>query len=131
MRFINKGSDVQVRIKEKSLFGGEGCRWDCVRHGEVVELDEGIGLAYGFEMVTEGKINETKVETKQFEDFSKIRVPEFEEELSSIKGIGDKTAWDITKVFPTKEKLIEAIGLGAELPFRDDVADKLRSRYGE
>ena len=124
MKFRNNGPDVQVKVNEKSLFGGDGCRWECVRHGEVIELDEGIGLVYGFEMVTEGKINETKVETKQFES-------DFFNELKNINGIGAKTANDIIMIFSKKEKLIEAIGLGAELPFRDDVADKLRSRYGE
>ena len=138
MKFKNNGPDVQVRIKERSLFGGEGCRWECVRHDEVVELDEEIGLVYGFEKVTgvidqskqvkpkttEGKIGKTKVETKQFND------SDFFNELKSINGIGPKQAKDIV-VWGTKEKLIEAIGLGAELPFRDDVEEKLRRVYGK
>ncbi len=73
---------------------------------------------------------ETKVETKQIEDSSKIKVLEFEKELAKIKGIGFKTAWDITKVFPTEDKLREAISHDDELPFRDDIEKKLREKYG-
>ena len=124
MKFKNNGQDVQVRIKEKSLFGGDGCRWECVRHGEVIELDEGIGLVYGFEMVTEGKINETKVETKQFES-------DFFNELKNINGIGSKTAQDIVKIFPNSEELKNKIKNNEHLPFRDDVEEKLRRKYGE
>jgi len=127
MKFKNNGQDVQVRIKEKSLFGGDGCRWECVRHGEVVELDEEIGLSYGLDKVTEGKVGKAKVETKQFE-----YTPDdnFLKELMKINGIGPKQAKDIV-VWGTKEKLIEAIGLGAELPFRDDVAKLLKEKYGK
>ena len=127
MKFKNAGPDVQVRIKEKSLFGGDGCRWECVRHNEVIELDDEMGLAYGFEKVTEGKINETKVETKQFEYTPD---DDFLKELMKINGVGPKQAKDIV-VWGTKEKLIEAIGLGEELPFRDDVEEKLRRVYGK
>ena len=134
MKFKNNGPDVQVRIKEKSLFGGDGCRWECVRHGEIVELDEEVGLAYGFEMVsdgdqespkvTEGKIGKKKVETKQFNDSN------FFNELKAINGIGEKTAKDISS-FLTKEKLILLIKAGERLPFRDDVEEKLRREYGK
>ena len=124
MKFKNNGQDVQVRIKEKSLFGGDGCRWECVRHGEVIELDEGIGLVYRFEMVTEGKINETKVETKQFKS-------DFFNELKNINGIGSKTAQDIVKIFPNSEELKNKIKNNEHLPFRDDVEEKLRRKYGK
>jgi len=124
MKFKNNGPDVQVRIKEKSLFGGDGCRWECVRHNEVIELDEEIGLAYGFEKVTSGQIGKTKVETKQFES-------DFFNELKSINGIGKKTAKDIIEYSPTKEILIEKIKTRDGLPFRDDVEKILREKYGE
>ena len=72
-----------------------------------------------------------KVETEQVEDFSEIKVPDFEKELAKINGIGAKTAWDITKVFSTREDLENAISHGDELPFRDDIEIKLISKYGK
>lgn len=53
----------------------------------------------------------------------------FENELSQIKGIGNKTAKDIVKVYKDQESLLEAIKQSESLPFRDDVADKLRNHY--
>jgi len=136
MKFINRGPDVQIRIVEKSLFGGMGCRWECVRKGETIDLPEDIGLRNGLEKVTdeseekvtEGKIAETKVETKQFEPQKKKT--EFFEELKKINGIGEKTAKDIVN-YVTREELIERIGGGADLPFRDDVEKLLRKEYGK
>lgn len=55
---------------------------------------------------------------------------EYKEELTKIKGIGKKTAKDIMVVFETKESLIKEIGSGKELPFDDDVTDKLKNKYG-
>ena len=46
------------------------------------------------------------------------------------RGIGKKTAKDIIKVFPTEEKLKEAIEHDDELPFRDDIEKKLRDHHG-
>lgn len=133
MLFRNKGSPVQVRLKDNG-----GYKWEDVKTGETIELPEDVGIRYGFEKViesmqkvTEGKIGKTKVETKQFEDFSKIKVPEFEKELTKIKGIGAKTAGDITKVFPTEQDLRIAILNGEELPFYDNIEEKLRRKYGK
>ena len=128
MEFINRGTDVQVRIKEKSLFGGDGYRWKAVRHGEVVELDEKEGLAYGFDKVTEGKINETKVETKQFEA---PKDADFIKELKKINGIGEKTAKDIALIFPDSEDLKNKIQNNENLPFRDDICKLLEDFYGK
>ena len=75
-------------------------------------------------MVTEGKINETKVETKQFES-------DFFNELKAIDGIGTKTAKDIVKIFPNSEELKNKLKNNEHLPFRDDVEEKLRRKYGE
>jgi len=139
MKFINKGKDVQVRIPE----GPNRYRWTGVRTGEKVDLPESIGLAYKFKRVTDviddmkpivtaGKIGKTKVETKQIEsekDFIKNQ-SNFRFKLNEIDGIGLKTALDIIKVFPTEEKLKEAISHDDELPFRDDIEIKLRRKYG-
>ncbi len=54
---------------------------------------------------------------------------EFFKELTKTDGIGKKTAKDIV-VWGTKEKLIEAIKLKADLPFRDDIVNKLIEKYG-
>jgi len=126
MKFRNNGEAVQVRMSQ-----GEGYEWILLRKGETIELPRLVGKAYKFEeiKVTEGNIGKIKVETKQIEDFSKIEVPEFEKELTKIKGIGVKTAWDITKVFPTEQALRIAILNGEEMPFRDDVEAKLRRKY--
>jgi len=56
---------------------------------------------------------------------------DFRKELMKIKGIGAKTADDITKIYPNKEALVETIDNQADLPFDDDVADKLKNKYGE
>ena len=137
MKFKNNGESVQVRIKEKSLFGGEGCRWTCVKKGEIVDLPESVGLINGLEKVTvtEGEIGKTKVETKQIETDKKTDKIEytpddsFLKELCFINGIGEKTAEDIV-TWGTKEKLIEVIAKGGNLPFRDDVARLLEVNYG-
>jgi len=145
MKFKNNGESVQVRIKEKSLFGGEGCRWTLVKKGKIVDLPENIGLINGLEKVidvidqsnqvkpktTEGKIGTTKVSTKQIEK-EKVEYTSddlFLKELIEINGIGEKTADDIV-TWGTKEKLIEVIALGGSLPFRDDVEELLRGKYG-
>ncbi len=38
---------------------------------------------------------------------------------------------DIMKVFPTEEDLMGAISKDDELPFRDDIEEKLRKDYGK
>jgi len=136
MKFINRGQGTQIRIAEKSPFGGIGYRWKLVKNGETIDLSENVGLANGLEKVTDemkpkvtgGKVGDTKVETKQFEN---NYTPDdlFFEELKKIKGIGTKTAKDIV-VWGTKEKLIEVIELKKHLPFRNDIEAKLKKKYG-
>ena len=128
MKFINKGKGVQVRQSD-----GDGrFKWENVKTGETIDLPEDVGLRYGFEKVTEsiqkvteGKIGKIKVETKQFEEDTD---DEFFKELTKINGIGPKTAKDIV-IWGTREKLMEAIKINAELPFRDDIVQKLREKY--
>ena len=130
MKFINEGKDVQVRIPE----GPNRFRWTGVRTGEEIDLPESIGSVYGFKKVgevksTEGKIGDTKVETKQ------IEVPEYNSddlffnELIKIKGIGKNTAEDIIRVFSDEQKLKNAIKNYDKLPFRDDIEKKLKEEY--
>lgn len=151
MKFVNKGKTQQVRQDD----GPGRFKWKLLKTGETIELPEEIGLRYGLKKmidqvtpqdqgegnvpkITEGQIGQTKVETKQIEVENKdtkegreqAEFVTFHKKLNDIDGIGEKTAKDIVKVFPTEEKLKEAISHDDELPFRDDVEKKLRDKYG-
>jgi len=128
MRFINNGGPIKIR---KGNFK-KGFYWITIRTGEEIELDKNRGFAYGLNpvnSVTEGQIGSIKVETKQFEKLEYTPKDLFFKELIKIKGIGSKTARDIV-VWGTKEKLIETIKLKGNLPFRDDIENKLKEKYG-
>lgn len=56
---------------------------------------------------------------------------DFAKELESIDGIGKKTAKDIAKVFPDRESLASAVKNDDDLPFRDDVVEKLKEKFSE
>ena len=129
MKFINKGKDIQVRIREKT-----GYRWKAARKNKIINLPEKIGLINGLDQlnVTEGKIGKTKVETKQSVPEKEVQYTndsEFYKELLKIKGIGKFTAEDIVD-WGTKEKLIEVVKLKGALPFRNDIEKILRKKYG-
>lgn len=123
MIFINNGGPVKIRIG-----GVRNCHWVTIIKGESVELDTEVGRSYGFSVkTTEGQIGYNKVETKQ------IVSTDFFKELIKIKGIGKKTAHDITMIFPVREELIKTIRASTddnELPFRDDVSSILEEIYG-
>lgn len=55
----------------------------------------------------------------------------YEVELTKIKGIGKKTAEDIVKVYPTKDKLVEAVNSGMHLPFENDVSAALKKAFSK
>ena len=130
MKFTNIGEkNIKVRTGKRFSY-----TWITVKPGETIDLPKNKGKRYGLSdqkllKVTEGKIGKKKVETKQFED-SYTLDDLFFKELTKIKGVGVKIAKDIV-VWGTKEKLIEAIKLKAELPFRDDIVKKLRKEYGK
>ena len=74
--------------------------------------------------------NDKKIESEQDEGLKPTDSDEsWLEELDSIKGIGKKTVKDIINVYPTKEKLLEAIKGDNNLPFRDDIASRLIDEY--
>ncbi len=80
----------------------------------------------------EGQIGNKKVETKQISVPQKSVQNDFFKELCSIRGIGKKTADDITKIFPDREELIKKIRLNSNknaLPFREDACVALIKRY--
>lgn len=54
---------------------------------------------------------------------------EYKEELIMINGIGEKTADDIMKVYPTIGQLYNALRDLPELPFRDDVSELLHKHF--
>ena len=130
MKFINKSKkSIEVRTGERFNHS-----WINVKPGETIDLPVKKGKRYRFtkvtnsiQNVTEGKIGETKVETKQFEPRENL----FLKNLMSINGIGKKTAKDILKMFNNEDELMEAIKNGDSLPFRDDVELKLRKKYGK
>ena len=119
--FVNKGGPVKIRIG-----GVRDCHWTTIKQGEVVDLPARAGISYGFSVkTTEGQIGSKKVETKQIQNT-------FLEELKKIKGIGKKTAQDITKIFPVREELIKTIRASTDanaLPIKDDLAIALYKRY--
>ena len=127
MRFINNGPRRRIHIGPS-----EKRRRIGLNPGQEIDLPEEVGRMFNLDRVTEGRIGETKVETKQFEKLEKNYTPDdlFYDELRKIKVIGPKTAEDIVE-WGTREKLIEAIKSKEHIPFRDDVAWKLRRKYGK
>jgi len=132
MEFINKGPNQKVRQGSPGRYG-----WKTVKTGKTIDLPREVGQAYGFEparnekKVTEGKVSDKKVETKQFEESRKSKKKEsLVESLQKLKRIGRKTAEDIADVYSSEEELVEAISNNKKLPFRDDVADLLKKEYG-
>ena len=131
MLFINNGGPVKIRIGKAS-----DCNWTTIRKGQKVELSPGYGRALGFSKIktTEGRIGDKKVETKQIDVVNDVvnDTDNFFKELCSIKGIGKKTAKDITKIFPVREELIKKIQSSTNtnaLPFRDDIEKLLVEEY--
>lgn len=137
MRFINQGEPFKIRMGKL----GEHY-WKTVKKGEVVKLPDEVGKrieSLKQFKTTEGQINSKKVQTKQI-DTSKTTdsstmtsgyTPDnkFLKELTSIKGIGKKTAQDIV-TWGTKEKLLQEIEKEKRLPFRDDIVKLLEEKYG-
>ena len=120
MRFVNNGPHRRI-----SLGPSENRKRVGLNRGQEIDLPGEVGRALRLDVVTEGKIGKTKVETKQFEYTPD---DDFYKEIIKIKGIGNKTAIDIVE-WGTKEKLIEQIKLKEHIPFRDDVVMKLRKKY--
>ncbi len=131
MKFINKGEPIQIRIGDSV-----NCYWITLKKNELIDLPKKQGKKLGLVKLktTEGQIGDEIVETKQIETdkLTDNYTPDdlYFKELINIRGIGSKTAEDIV-TWGTKEKLIEYIQKGENLPFRDDVEEKLKREYGE
>jgi len=127
MKFVNNGPHRRIHIGPS-----EKRRRIGMNRGQVLDLPEEVGRMFNLDRVTEGRIGETKVETKQFEKMEKNYTPDdlFYGELRKIKDVGHKTAQDIVE-WGTREKLIEAIKSKKHLPFRNDIELKLRRKYSK
>jgi hypothetical protein len=55
--------------------------------------------------------------------------PSFLKELIDLKGIGKKTAEDITKLYQKRDFLINDLKVGKVLPFREDINKILKDKY--
>jgi hypothetical protein len=125
MIFVNEGESKKIRLVDGFRF-----KWIKVENGEKIDLPFEVGIKY-FKMEKvesiESKVNGVKVETKVIKPKDKKK-DSYEKELQAIKGIGKKTTKDIVKVYPTKDLLIKAIEEEKHLPFRDDVATKLKKK---
>jgi len=119
-----------MRIRIGSSYN---CNWIFIRTGETKDLPESVGKRAGLRKV---KVTQIAIgETKQIEEpdnFTEDIIDDtnFKKELISIKGIGQRTAIDIIKIFGDRNELIRVIKTGDILPVRDDVENKLRRYYG-
>lgn len=68
MKFVNKGKDQKIRFEKT----GNSYRWMTLRTGEVINLPEKVGLAYGLSEVKDEKF--IKAEAKRLEAEEKARV---------------------------------------------------------
>ena len=73
--------------------------------------------------------SDKEIEKKEIKQKKEKLEKSWEEELIEIKGIGKKTAHDITLIYPGKHNLLEALEKGKELPFDDDVEEKLKEVF--
>ena len=129
----NKENAEKVRIAE-----GEGKRkgykWVTVKPGDEVELPKDYGINMGFTKIEGEEVEEPAADDEESEDEGEGEGTDelsFEDELRAIDGIGKATVADIMKVYPDKASLEKAVNLHAEMPFRDDVVEKLKAMFDE
>lgn len=128
-----------MKIRVNSPREPSGYKWLDVKKGQTIELKRFFGLSKGLTPVEEKKELEIKPEPKKTHKVELKEKPvkaqkedfDFKKELMNIKGIGKKTAEDIMKVYPTLANLNDSMGLNEDLPFRDDIVDKLIEKYGK
>lgn len=143
MLFKNEtGRNKKIRLDKSDEPGGY--LWHTVREGDLIDIPKHIGLGNNFTLVQEEIINangeikkgKSKVDKshaiKGVTESKKVEVVDtlkkkanYFKKLKSIDGIGPKTAEDIVEVYQEEVELIKAIKDHKELPFRDDIADKL------
>lgn len=135
MEFINDtGKKVVARIKKGNFYD-----WVTIKEGDKIDLPKSYGINLGLTVFGEPREKEEEEDSKDVKEiFEQKEEPAetepafeegYEEELKEIKGVGDKIASDIIRVFPTKEKLVEAVRSGLRIPVRDDIEDKIKEKY--
>ncbi len=154
MKFVNNtGKKKLARIKSPTDLAG--CRWVTVKPEQEIELPKQYGKNLGFKLLIEQEVkksNESKEKSNQIKSDKKVesvpkkkpvqkkksgkgkekrspRNPRYLESLKTIKGIGQKTAMDIIRIFPQPKDLRKAIKKGLELPIRDDSAKKIKEQW--
>ena len=151
-KFENKTKEnIKVRVSE--IFGARRTyKWLTVKPSEKIVMSVKYGRKLGLTPVGEKpKVVEPEVVPERPEEISvdlsvdtdpkasvdpvdtdedpEVDPDEFKKSLTEINGIGAKTALDIMKVFPTEKDLQNKINEGKELPFDDDISDKLIKRF--
>lgn len=130
MEFKNNTNEAKrVRIEEGEG-KNKGYRWLTIKPGELVDIEESYGLNLG--MTPTGKDDTLESEEPAADDETEESEEEgttFAGELGAIDGIGAKTVEDILKVYPDKGSLLKAVQDNVELPFRNDVSQKLYEMF--
>ena len=135
MKFKNETGKMVILRKDIKTEDGRIIDYhfyDC-NPGDVVNISEVEGSNLGFMRVDveieklEDKVEEVIDELVEVEEDNS----DYEETLKNIKGVGKKTVEDILTVFDTEKKLRTAIKNEEELPFRNDVVNKLIRVFGE
>ena len=107
--------------------------YDC-NPGDIVDITEVQGNSHKF-MKMDVELDKPKDEVEEVYEPKDVEIieadPSYEETLKNIKGIGKKTVEDILTVFKTEYALRDAIKSEKELPFRNDVVNKLIRVFGE
>ena len=107
--------------------------YDC-NPGDIVDITDIQGNSHKF-MKMDVELDKPKDEVEEVTEPKDVEIieadPSYEETLKNIKGIGKKTVEDILTVFKTEYALRDAIKSEKELPFRNDVVNKLIRVFGE
>ena len=117
-------TDMVIKIR----IGDSGnCYWKTLMPNKIYDLSRKIIQTYKLKTITEGKVKDKKVETKQFE--KKKDNSEYRKKLIAMKGIGIETVKDIISVYPFEDDLIRAINDNHHIPFKEDVVMRLKQEY--
>ena len=135
MKFKNETGEMVILRKDIKTEDGRIIDYhfyDC-ENGDVVDISEAHGNNLGFARVdvkVKKPIDEVEEVIEEIEEIEEDN-SDYEETLKNIKGVGKKTVEDILTVFDTEKKLRTAIKNEEELPFRNDVVNKLIRVFGE
>jgi len=93
--------------------------------GQIKEVpdDFPVGNLRYFKVVKEGTLK--KQQEKKQEGNG-----EYKKELIDLPKIGEKKAGDIMSVYPTREKIVDAVKKKGNLPFDEDIDKVLKEHFG-